>query len=340
MTKPFSIKEARDIVQDLFEPNMAIFWTDLVVTCTLAYSSFFTIISAPNFSLLQIAAFIIAIFTFYRATAMIHEVVHLSRRKFGKFRFVWNVVWGIPWMAPSFLYEVHRAHHNKNMYGTDEDPEYLPLGAGPSYQIILYLAQSFFIMPYLVLRLVFWTPISYLHPKLRAWTLRRFSAAVIDNAYVRPEMKGDEWKDLYYQEWGACLYGLTIFTLTLLGIVPLKAIIAGYLISVAAWFTNNIRTLVAHGYTNTGDKMTYEEQMLDSINVPGNIFTELWAPMGLRYHALHHFFPAIPYHSLPEAHRRLMKQLPEDSIYRKTNRSSVLSAIVQLFKGTSTPKAS
>ena len=29
--------------------------------------------------------------------------------------------------------------------------------------------------------------------------------------------------------------------------------------------------------------------------------------VGLRYHALHHLMPSMPYHSLPEAHRRLVR---------------------------------
>jgi fatty acid desaturase len=45
---------------------------------------------------------------------------------------------------------------------------------------------------------------------------------------------------------------------------------------------------------------------------------ELWAPVGLRYHALHHLFPSLPYHNLGKAHRRLMRELPADSPYRQT----------------------
>jgi len=30
-----------------------------------------------------------------------------------------------------------------------------------------------------------------------------------------------------------------------------------------------------------------------------------WAPVGLRYHALHHYFPGIPYHNLGFAYQRL-----------------------------------
>jgi fatty acid desaturase len=46
-------------------------------------------------------------------------------------------------------------------------------------------------------------------------------------------------------------------------------------------------------------------QYLDSTNVPDGFLPYLWAPVGLRYHALHHLLPSLPYHSLGEAHRRI-----------------------------------
>ena len=65
--------------------------------------------------------------------------------------------------------------------------------------------------------------------------------------------------------------------------------------------------------------MSYLEQLEDSVNITGHpLLTELFFPLGLRYHALHHLFPALPYHNLGTAHRRLMAQLPADSLYHQT----------------------
>jgi fatty acid desaturase len=61
-----------------------------------------------------------------------------------------------------------------------------------------------------------------------------------------------------------------------------------------------------------------------SVNYPERPLTgSLWAPVGMRYHALHHIFPTMPYHALATAHRRLMRDLPDDSPYRKTEASSL-----------------
>jgi fatty acid desaturase len=62
------------------------------------------------------------------------------------------------------------------------------------------------------------------------------------------------------------------------------------------------------------------------------LLTELLFPVGLRYHCLHHLFPALPYHSMGIAHRRLMAQLPADSPYRGTMRRGFLEAAGKLWR--------
>jgi fatty acid desaturase len=109
-------------------------------------------------------------------------------------------------------------------------------------------------------------------------------------------------------------------------------LIQAYLLSVTLIVINNVRTLGAHRWMGDGRELSFEEQLLDSVNYPHRPwFTELWGPVGTRYHALHHLFPSIPYHNLPEAHRRLMQGLPADSLYRETERISLIGAIRELW---------
>ena len=66
-------------------------------------------------------------------------------------------------------------------------------------------------------------------------------------------------------------------------------------------------------------------QFLDSVNVPPpGPAAEIWAPVGLRYHALHHLMPSMPYHDLPEAHRRLARELGTGSTYEGANHPGML----------------
>jgi fatty acid desaturase len=100
---------------------------------------------------------------------------------------------------------------------------------------------------------------------------------------------------------------------------------------------NQVRTLVAHLWENDwadegGQEMSVTGQYLDSVNVTaGGILPELWAPVGLRYHALHHLLPSVPYHHLPEAHRRLVAQLPQASAYHGANYPGLAGLVAGLF---------
>src|SRR5690606_1592023 len=78
--------------------------------------------------------------------------------------------------------------------------------------------------------------------------------------------------------------------------------------------------LVAHLWENEGEPMTLTQQFLDSANVPPpNPLAAIWAPVGLRYHAIHHLLPAVPYHNLGKAHRALMQQFGTQSTYNRAN---------------------
>jgi len=65
---------------------------------------------------------------------------------------------------------------------------------------------------------------------------------------------------------------------------------------------------------------------------PPAVLPLLWAPVGLRYHALHHLLPNLPYHSLGAAHRRLLAQLPADSPYRATASRRVTDVLARMLR--------
>ena len=66
--------------------------------------------------------------------------------------------------------------------------------------------------------------------------------------------------------------------------------------------------------------MTVTAQYLDTVNVPPPLLLPfLWAPVGLRYHALHHLLPSLPYHALGTAHRRLSAAFGEEASYHKAS---------------------
>ena len=95
---------------------------------------------------------------------------------------------------------------------------------------------------------------------------------------------------------------------------------------------NQMRTAVAHYWENDGEQMPVLDQFLDSVNVPPPaLLPFLWAPVGLRYHALHHLMPRLPYHNLGTAHRRLTEAFPADHVYRRVEQPELFPALARLL---------
>jgi fatty acid desaturase len=62
--------------------------------------------------------------------------------------------------------------------------------------------------------------------------------------------------------------------------------------------------------------MDLPDHIRDSCNYTSrDPLTLLFFPFSIRYHALHHLFPSLPYHNLAGAHEYLAQNLPADSPY-------------------------
>ena len=116
------------------------------------------------------------------------------------------------------------------------------------------------------------------------------------------------------------------------GILPSRLPVIWYAVLALVSFLNTLRVLGAHDYESDGTPRDRYGQLADSIDTPGGPWTELWAPVGLRYHALHHYFPGIPYHNLGVAYRRLTVFLPGDSVYYASTNPSLRWSLKVLYQ--------
>ena len=96
-----------------------------------------------------------------------------------------------------------------------------------------------------------------------------------------------------------------------------------YSVALGVLILNQLRLSGDHHFNSHGRDLGYDGHILDSCNYTGRDFmTWLLFPFAIRYHALHHLFPTLPYHNLQAAHKYLATNLPIDSPYHALDQVS------------------
>lgn len=325
-------RQANELARDLARANPRVYWLDLGVTALVTWLSL--AIAATSVSpAWALTAGAVCILALYRGISFIHELTHLRRDDVPGFHFAWNVLIGAPFLTPSLLYEgVHILHHAKDRYGTARDPEYHPLARRPPHELAVFLGIALLAPVGVVLRFAILAPLSFLFPPLRRFVIAKTSGMVINTGFARDDFERARSSPWLAQEIGAWLWSWTVLGLAAAGVIPLRALIVAAVIFSLMTVLNQLRTAVAHYWENDGEPMAVLDQFLDSVNVPPPaLLPFLWAPVGLRYHALHHLMPRLPYHNLGAAHRRLVEALPADHDYRKVEERGLISALLRLL---------
>jgi fatty acid desaturase len=336
------IQQARRLVADLLVPKPAIFWADFLASLVVGYGAAAVYLRAEFLSTEQLLAWVVAGVAIFRVSLFMHEIVHFRKGEMTAFKVAWNLLAGIPLLMPSFLYEHHLNHHNAHHYGTPRDGEYLPLGIARLRTLLGYLAEILLLPVLTALRFLVGTPVSFLHPRLRQFVLERCSPLVI-NLWHRRDIP----KDAARTTWAAVEIACFLRAAAMFSFLVVSELHVGgevielswhrlaklYVLAVLALGLNHVRTLAAHRYKSVGGRMSFDDQIDVSINIEGRTpLVVLFFPVGLRYHALHHLFPSIPYHNLATAHRRIMTELPGWRAYREATYPTFFAALAELFK--------
>lgn len=326
-----SMAEARSLVADLAARRQWIYWVDLAMCVLIGYGAF---VLCPVDDLLSARAavcMLVSALTFYRAVLFVHEIVH-APDELRRFSVVWHIVCGIPLLVPKFTYEFHMDHHGSRTYGTAEDGEYVPYASKPRWRVITLPFTALLGPLVFVARFLILAPLSWLIPAFRPYVLTRASALMIDADYVRALPAGRTPRSWLVQEFACFAYIVAMVVLLGLGAYSPGRLLEAYVIVATVLFVNWIRVLAAHRYESENDRMTFPEQVLDSIDHPSlPVLGELWAPLGLRFHAVHHLFPKLPYHQLGKARRRLAEAIPRDGGYWLTEDPSLTASIRRLL---------
>lgn len=327
------MRAAAELTRDIGAARPGVYWPDMLGSAALGYAALAGAILAGS-PWLALACGLVAVLALYRALLFIHEIAHIHRNALPGFRTAWNALVGVPMLTPSFMYEgVHTLHHARTRYGTVEDPEYLPLALMKPWSLPVFVLIALVAPIGLVIRFAFLTPLGAVFPGLRTFVWERFSALAINPAFRRRPAEGEMKRRFLWQEIAASGWAMVLVaSLFVIGWRPLLVALAVF---AAVGLLNQLRTLVAHLWENEGEAMTVTAQYLDSVNVPPpSPFAALWAPVGLRYHALHHLIPSMPYHSLGEAHRRLRGHLDAETTFWQASHKGMTPLLVRIARST------
>jgi fatty acid desaturase len=306
----------------------------MLLSAAVGWSSFYVAGSSERGSVLGVVAGIVACLALYRAVLFIHELAHLKRGSLRGFETVWNLILGIPLLVPSLMYVgTHADHHRNAFYGTSLDPEYEPMAHWSPVRVAFASLSVLFVPLLLVIRWGVVGPLSYLVPPLRDWAVTSASTLVINVRYRRQYPRNKrEVARFALEEIGTAGAVWTVAWAVWTGALSPHWLLLWWAIGAGLLFVNQLRTLAAHRYESEGEPLDRESQLADSVNLTNDaLWTLLAAPVGLRFHALHHLMPALPYHSLGRVHRELLETLPERSVYRATEGRSVLSTLRALL---------
>jgi fatty acid desaturase len=327
------LRAAAELTRDLHAPRAWIYYADTTASAVVGYAALAGAMLLPLGW--AIASGVLAMLALYRAGSFIHEISHLKHSAVPGYRWFWNAIVGIPLMTPSFMYEgVHNLHHAKTRYGTVEDPEYLPLALMKPWSVPLFVGAAALAPVAFIVRYAVFAPLSLI-PAVRRIVVERYSALAINPAFRRRAPEGEARRNWVALEVLTSLWAIALVALVVTGLIPVRYFLTYLAVASGLMVVNQVRTLVAHLWENDGEPMSVTAQYLDSVNVPPPaLLPALWAPVGLRYHALHHLLPGVPYHNLAEAHRRISAALDVDSPYHKGNYKGLPGLLDRLVRST------
>jgi len=310
------------------------YWLDFVVSATFAYTAAGIYLAAPLFSVVQLVAFCASAFGLYRVGSLVHEVCHLGEHEMRGFKTAWNLVVGVMTLTPStFFTKHHRDHHTLKHYGTPNDPEYVAnvCSRGNAASIGLY-AVHVLAFPLLVFARFLLAPLTFAHPKLREYVLRHASSSTLNWRKYERDTHRMNRKRFAALELLCWVRASMIPVAVLLGWSDWTRLPLLYALGAVVVVMNQLRQLADHHLESDGDHLSLADHITDSCNYTSrDPLTSLLFPFAIRYHALHHLFPSLPYHNLAAAHAYLSQHLPSESPYHQLEQPNWWTTAKKIF---------
>jgi fatty acid desaturase len=328
-----AIQQASQLIRHLGKIRPLRIYGEMLLCFILSYAAFYVALET-EFLIVRIIALAIFMIFNYRGLTFIHEVAHLETKVKG-FKEIYNLLFGYINTVPAYTHLPHRRHHSKKDYGTMKDPEYEWWTKKSVLYLFRPLVLAFFYPVFLTLRFALYPLVYFVKgQELSKITFKKASTFVMNLNYSRPFTQ-DEFQMMRREDFICTFVFALKIALMATNYIPWIALGYWYGAMVLTCLMNNYRALVAHRYTYEKKEEqaseSYYDQVMDSVSIEGGFLTEIWAPLSLRYHSVHHFFPNLPYYDLARAHAIFKESLPKNHPYFKTVEKSFFSAFRNLF---------
>lgn len=327
----------RDSGQDFFKPSAWRYWIDFFGCLIPAYVASAVFLGATMGSWQQLLSYPVALFFLYRLGSLVHEVCHLKHGEMNAYKMAWNLLAGIIIFSPSpFFTRHHRDHHSPHYFGTTDDPEYfLSMYHRGNVLGALWLFGKMLITPLVVFLRFLLVPLIWLVRGWREWTLVHASSLsmALNPSYERKLNPADR-RNIAIVEWLCWVRATQILVVIALGITDWTRLPLLYSLGFGVLCMNTLRLAGDHHGNSHGAAVSMSDHILDSCNYTGrDAMTAILFPFSIRYHALHHIFPSLPYHNLAAAHRYLVQTLDPTSPYRSLDRNGWWTVAKHTFCG-------
>ncbi len=332
------LKELQALTKDLLPLNLKRFWADLIIAAIVAWSFLYISFHSPNGGLVQILSLLVATLAFYRGANFVHDISH-SHGELNSFKTAYNILFGFFLRVPAYLGDSHRDHHSAAKFGTKLDPEYAPWGHRHEWNVFRPLVACF-ISPFLLFfRMVFIT-FAYLVRGigLQQQVFVHLSSIVMNFSYARSSFTEEQLNEMMESDVFCLLYALMSFLIWASFHFSFVGFLGYYSIFVLSNGLFSFRALGNHRYQSKFEKQGAGAQFFDSVSIIDDhsliskIVTPVWAPLHSNFHSIHHLLPHMPYHAMPEIHRRLIAHPTWSQIYGPTTEKSLYSSLTKLYQ--------
>lgn len=316
-------------LSDLTSPSLRRFQIEFALSAITYWAAFFVGVTGQT-PTTRLTAIAIAVLACFRCIMFLHPIFHLPRPLRLKMQNTYDWLFGIWGLIPYALYaETHRVHHHPAHTASNRDPEYLAFSKTSRAFIASYIAKSLLIPSLLLIRFTTLTWLGTFSLPLRKWVELKASALSLRPDFEARIPTEAERKKRLRKEWIGSLFFVSLVVASPGGLA------IWFFVATACSLMNALQLLVLHEYRGREEKASSTYDELDdttTFTTQTPWFTEIWAPVGQRFHALHHLVPNLPYYAMPEAHARLIEILPENSAYHRTFRKSYVAQFRRIWE--------